>query len=180
MELREWLRQNHASVDELWVGLYKRDSGRPSVTWPELVDQLLCFGWIDGVRKSIDAESYTIRVTPRRPDSTWSAVNLRRVPELIELGWMEPAGRAAYDARDESKASRYSFEQDRAALDEAYEREFRANAGAWEYFQAQPPWYRKTATWWVVSAKREATRRRRLETLIRDSTNGERLGPLRR
>lgn len=179
-ELREWLASNHASADELWVGLYKKSSGRPSITWPELVDQLLCYGWIDGIRKTVDEESYTIRVTPRRPGSTWSAVNLRRVPELIDAGLMRPAGQAAYDARDPAKSGRYSFEREQAVLGAAYEREFRANAKAWAFFGSQPPSYRKAATWWVVSAKRESTRVRRLRTLIEDSENGERIAPLRR
>ena len=178
--LRSWLRRHHASSTEAWVGLYKKASGRPSVTWPELVDQLLCFGWIDGLRRSVDDESYAIRVTPRKPDSNWSAVNLRRMRELLDAGLVEPAGRAAWDARDETKALQYSFERETASLDGDFEAIFRADADAWAWFQAQPPGYRKTATHWVTSAKREETRRRRLETLIRDSREGQRIGPLRR
>lgn len=178
--LRAWLRENHGSARELWVGLHKKGTGRPSITYPELVDQLLCFGWIDGVRRSVDEESYAQRVTPRKRGSTWSAVNLRRVRELIELGWMESAGLAAWEARDEEKTRRHSSERERASLGEAYEAVFRANGKAWAYFQAQPPSYRRLATGWVVSAKREDTRRRRLETLIRDSENEQRIAPLRR
>jgi uncharacterized protein YdeI (YjbR/CyaY-like superfamily) len=139
-ELRRWLLENHDSADELLVGLYKKSTGKPSLTWPQLVDQLLCFGWIDGVRKSIDEERYTIRVTPRRKGSNWSAVNLRRVPELIELGWMQPPGLAAYEARDEKKARQYSYEREHAALDAEMEARFRANEKAWSFYQSQPPW----------------------------------------
>lgn len=177
-DLRAWLIANHATSAELWVGLHKKATGRPSITWPELVDQLLCFGWIDGVRKSLGAESYVIRTTPRRPGSTWSAVNLRRGAALIDEELMEPAGLAAWEARDESKAARYSFERQRVTLGEVYEAEFRRDAAAWSFFESQPPGYRKTATWWVVSAKREETRQRRLRTLIEDSAAGRRIGVL--
>jgi uncharacterized protein YdeI (YjbR/CyaY-like superfamily) len=176
-ELRAWLIEHHDSERELWVGLHKKSTGRASITWPELVDQLLCFGWIDGVRKSIDADSYTIRVTPRRPDSTWSVVNLRRARELIDEGAMEPPGRAAFEAVDEGRTNRYSFERDAVELGEEYEAELLANPRAWEYFRSQPPSYRKTITWWVMSAKREDTRRRRLAKLIQHSEEGRRLGP---
>ncbi|HSK17616.1 MAG TPA: YdeI/OmpD-associated family protein [Longimicrobiales bacterium] len=179
-QLRAWLAKHHASRSELWVGLYKKGSGQPSITWPELVDQLLCFGWIDGVRKSVDEKSYANRVTPRRQGSTWSAINLKRARELIDLGLMEPAGRAAYDARDEAKTNRYSFERDQVSLTPEYEAMFRKNRKAWRFFESQPPGYRKTATWWVMSAKREDTRRRRLDVLISDSANGERIGLLKR
>lgn len=179
-KLRTWLRKNHRRRAEAWVGLHKKATGKPSITWPELVDQLLCFGWIDGVRKSVDEGSYAIRITPRRKGSNWSKVNLARVAELMEAGLVEPAGREAFDARDERRSGLYSFERERAELGEEYERTFRANREAWKFFQAQPPGYRKLVTHWVVSAKREETRRRRLETLIRDSENGERIGPLRR
>lgn len=179
-QLRAWLARHHASRSELWVGLYRKGSGRPSITWPELVDQLLCFGWIDGVRKSVDEKSYANRVTPRRRGSTWSAINLKRARELIDLGLMEPAGRAAYDARDEAKTNQYSFERDQVSLTPEYEAMFRKNRKAWRFFESQPPGYRKTATWWVMSAKREETRQRRLDVLISDSANGERIGLLKR
>ncbi len=179
-ELRAWLEQHHATVDQLWVGFYKKGSGRPSLTWPESVDEALCFGWIDGLRKSIDEVSYRIRFTPRRPGSIWSTVNIRRAQELIEAGRMRPAGLEAFAKRREDRARRYSFEQGEVALGEAFEAEFRANAKAWAFFEAQPPSYRKTTTWWVVSAKREETRRRRLATLIRDSAAGERIRAFRR
>ena len=179
-DLRAWLVTNHAAAGELWVGLHKKGSGRPSVTWPELVDQLLCFGWIDGVRKSLGGDSYVIRTTPRRRGSRWSAVNRRRVPELIDAGLMMPAGLAAWEGRDEAEDRRYAFEREEASLGEAYGAELRRDAAAWAFWNAQPPGYRKTAAWWVVSAKREETRRRRLRTLVEDSAAGRRIAPLRR
>lgn len=179
-ELRTWLEKHHSSVSELWVGLYKKSSGKQSITWPEVVDQLLCFGWIDGIRKSVDEISYANRVTPRRPDSNWSAVNLRRMAELIAAGAVQPAGLRAYDTRDPLKAERYSFEREDAALDPGMTRTFKRNPTAWRFFTSQPPSYRRIASWWVVSAKREETRRRRLETLISDSAAGQRIALLRR
>ncbi|HVE78212.1 MAG TPA: YdeI/OmpD-associated family protein [Gemmatimonadaceae bacterium] len=174
---RRWLERHHATDTELWVGFYKKATGRPSITWPESVDGALCFGWIDGVRKSIDESSYRIRFTPRRPRSIWSAVNLRRVQALIEAGLVAPAGMRAFEARDPKRSGLYSFEQRKeAALAPADEARFRANAGAWKFFQARPPGYRRMATWWVVSAKREATRQRRLAALIEDSARGRAIG----
>jgi uncharacterized protein YdeI (YjbR/CyaY-like superfamily) len=179
-DFRAWLERHHDHAQEIWVGYHKKASGRPSITWPESVDEALCFGWIDGVRKSIDADSYMIRFTPRKPRSTWSAVNIRRAEELIARGRMRPAGQAAFDNRAENRSRRYSFEQGEVALGERLEQQLRANARAWAFFQAQPPGYRKTATWWVLSASREETRQRRLATLIRDSEAGQRIAPLRR
>lgn len=179
-ELREWLAANAGTLREAWVGLLKKGSGRPSITWPQLVDQLLCFGWIDGVRKSLDEDRYMIRITPRKPRSNWSAVNLRRFPELIELGVVQPGGMAAWNARDEKKALQYSYEREHAVLGEEFEALFRARPVAWEFFESQPPSYRKSAIGWVVTAKREETRRRRLNELITDSEHGRRIGPLRR
>jgi uncharacterized protein YdeI (YjbR/CyaY-like superfamily) len=179
-ELRDWLAANADTAREAWVGLYKKGTGRPSITWPELVDQLLCFGWIDGVRKSLGEDAYMIRVTPRKRGSNWSAVNLRRVPELVEAGLVQPAGMAAWNERDHEKAVQYSYERETAALGEEFEALFRARPEAWDYFQSQPPSYRKTATAWVVTAKREETRRRRLEILISDSAEGRRIALLRR
>jgi uncharacterized protein YdeI (YjbR/CyaY-like superfamily) len=178
---RQWLAEHHAERQEVWVGLYKRGSGRPSMTWPEAVDQALCFGWIDGVRKSVDADSYQNRFTPRRPGGTWSEVNIRRVEELTALGLMHPAGLAAFQARTPERSGLYSYEQrDQARLEPAHEQQLRANRPAWDFFQAQPPWYRKTATWWIVSAKQEATRLRRLATLIECSALGRTIPPLTR
>lgn len=179
-EFRAWLGEHHATAEELWVGFYKKRSGRPSLTWPESVDEALCYGWIDGIRQSIDEISYRIRFTPRRPGSIWSSVNVRRAQELIESRRMQPAGLEAFAKRKEDRARQYAFEQGDVAFGEEFEAEFRANARAWAFFQAQPPSYRKTATWWVISAKRDETRRRRLGTLIKDSEAGERIGPLRR
>ena len=180
-ELRAWFEENHESSQELWVGFYKRDSGRPSVTWPEAVDEALCAGWIDGVRKGIDETSYAIRLTPRKRRSAWSAVNIARARELISQGLMRPAGLKAFEERSEARSGIYSYEQRGAAqLDHARERQLRANRRAWDFFRTQPPSYRQTAIWWVVSAKREETRSRRLASLIEHSEQGRRLPPLAR
>jgi len=180
-ELRHWLEENHATASELLVGFYRRGSGTPSITWQELVDEELCFGWIDGVRKGIDAVSYANRITPRKPRSTWSAINIARANELIARGRMRPAGLKAFERRTDERSAIYSYEQrTKAKLDAEAVRSFRANKKAWAFFQAQPPSYRRAATWWVISAKREETRRKRLATLIRDSQNGRTVGPLTR
>ena len=177
---RTWLQKNHAREKELLVGFHKRGTGRPSLSWPESVDEALCYGWIDGVRRSVDAERYTIRFTPRKARSVWSQVNIRRAKALIETGRMSPAGLAAFEARDEAKTRQYSFERENVALDPAYEREFRRSRKAWRFFESQPPSYRKTALWYVMSAKREETRRKRLRELIEDSSAGLRLKGLRK
>jgi uncharacterized protein YdeI (YjbR/CyaY-like superfamily) len=178
-EWRAWLEAHHADAREHWVGFHKRGTGRPSMTWAESVDQALCFGWIDGVRKRVDDSSYMIRFTPRKRTSRWSRVNVARVAELERAGLMHPAGRAAFAARTEEGT--YSYEQrDTAAFDPERERRFRAATSAWAWFSAQPPWYRRTATHWVMSAKREETRDRRLAALIEDSAAGRPVGPLRR
>ena len=179
-DFRAWLEQHHATTAEQWVGFYKRASGVASITWPESVDQALCYGWIDGIRRSIDGDRYAIRFTPRRPGSIWSAVNIRRAQELIATRQMRAAGRSAFDARDEEKSRKYSFEQENVSFTPEQERSLRSNRKAWAFFQAQPPSYRKTATWWVVSAKQEATRQKRLATLIADSAAGLRIAQLRR
>jgi uncharacterized protein YdeI (YjbR/CyaY-like superfamily) len=180
-KFRAWLERHHANETELYVGFYRKGSGRASMTWPESVDEALCFGWIDGVRKSIDDESYLIRFTPRRVrNSIWSKVNLKRMPELIAEGRAAPAGIRAYEQRDPEKANRYSFERENIALTPEMEKEFRRNRKAWAFFQSQPPSYTKAALWWVVQAKQESTRRRRLATLIADSSNGLRIAQLRR
>jgi uncharacterized protein YdeI (YjbR/CyaY-like superfamily) len=178
---RVWLDEHHETVKELWVGFYKKSSGRPSITWPESVDEALCFGWIDGIRKSVDDISYTIRFTPRKPRSNWSAVNIARVAELTRLGRMRPAGNKAFEQRVVEKSGVYSHEQRHTTqLDEAFEQQFRANPAAWDFFQAQPAGYRRMAIWWVVSAKKEATRLKRLATLIDDSAHGRRIAELAR
>jgi uncharacterized protein YdeI (YjbR/CyaY-like superfamily) len=180
-KFRAWLEKHHAESRELWVGFYKRDSGKPSITWPESVDQALCFGWIDGLRKSVDASSYTIRFTPRKADSTWSAINIKRAKELAAQGLMSPAGLKAFKKRLDDKSAIYSYEQRKSAqLSDGDERTFRANRRAWEFFQSQPAWYRRTTAWWVISAKKEETRARRLGTLIECSERGESVAPLAR
>ena len=178
-DFRAWLAENHEREAELWVGFYKVGSGKRSITWPEAVDQALCFGWIDGVRHGIDAESYTNRFTPRRRGSNWSAVNIHRAHELIEQGLMQPAGLRAFEARTDDRSATYSYEQRHAAvLDAESEARLRANEAAWRFFQAQAPSYRKAATYWIVSAKRQETRDRRLHTLVEDSAAGRTVPPL--
>jgi uncharacterized protein YdeI (YjbR/CyaY-like superfamily) len=180
-ELRRWFTANHRKVGELWVGFHKKGSGRPSVDWPQSVDQALCFGWIDGVRKSLGPDSYTIRFTPRRAGSHWSNVNINRVAELTRMGQMKPAGQQAFAARSQKKSGRYSYEQrHQARLSPAQTRHLKANAAAWTYFQAQAPWYQRITIFWVASAKQEATQARRLEQLIAHSAAGEILPGLRR
>jgi uncharacterized protein YdeI (YjbR/CyaY-like superfamily) len=179
-ELRDWLAANGDLESELWVGLYRKASGRPSLTWPQVVDQALCFGWIDGIRKGIDADSFTNRLTPRRRGSTWSAVNIRRFGELQAEGLVLPAGLRAFEARDPAKSALYSYEQRNAELDPASLARLRSNDAAWQFWQAQPASYRRPATWWILSARKDETRQRRLQTLIEDSAAGRRIGPLRR
>lgn len=173
---RKWLAKHHAKATELLVGFYKTDSGRPSITWPESVDQALCFGWIDGVRRRIDDVSYSIRFTPRKPTSNWSAINIAKVAELTRLGLMQPAGLRAFEQRREEKSGIYAYENAPRTLDSAYEKTFRANKKAWEYFSGQAPSYRRVCIYWVMGAKKEETRERRLRTLIDDSAAGRRVG----
>jgi len=174
-KFHQWLDRNHDKKAELWVGFYKKQSGKPSVTYPEALDEALCYGWIDGIRKSIDDESYTIRFTPRRPRSTWSLVNTKRVAELRGLGRMKTPGLKAFENRDPKRSGIYSFENALRKLDAVYEKKFQSNKRAWAFFQAQPPGYQRTASWWVMSAKKEETRMRRLATLIGESEKGLRL-----
>jgi uncharacterized protein YdeI (YjbR/CyaY-like superfamily) len=174
-EFRAWLEKHHATAGELWVGFYKKDSGRASVTWPESVDEALCFGWIDGIRKGVDEVSYKIRFTPRRPRSIWSAVNIGRVGELTRQGRMRPAGDEAFRARTEDRSGIYAYEQREPELVEPYGGKLRRNKAAWKFFEAQAASYRKAASWWVLSAKKEETRLRRLEKLIEDSAAGRTL-----
>ena len=178
-KFRAWLRKHHDSAPELLVGFYKKGSGKPSITWPEAVDQALCFGWIDGVRRSLDDERYLNRFTPRRPRSNWSAVNIKRANELIDLGLMQPAGLKAFEARTEDRSAVYSYEQRHSIeLDPAFERRLRRNKKAWEYFRTKSPSYRTTAVYWVMSAKKQETRERRLARLIEDSAHGRTVPPL--
>lgn len=176
---RRWLEKHHATATEVWVGLHKKASGLPSITRPEAVDEALCFGWIDGVRQSIDDTSYKNRFTPRRTGSNWSEKNVNRVRELIDLGLMRPAGLRTFEARKEQKSRVYSYEQRHLArLEPLHERKLRANKKAWSYFEASPSSYRKAAIWWVLSAKQEATRLRRLEQLIWHSVQERTVPPL--
>ena len=179
-ELRAWLEANYDQAKELWVGLYKKGSGQPGITHAELVDEALCHGWIDGLARTIDHDRWKIRLTPRKPRSNWSQVNLKRVPQLIAEGRMHPHGLQVYESRDRSKADQYSFEQRTHGLSAEYEAQFEQHPEAWAFFQSQPPSYRNPATWWVMSAKQEATRLRRLATLIDDSAHGRRIRPLTR
>jgi uncharacterized protein YdeI (YjbR/CyaY-like superfamily) len=177
-EFRAWLAANHGTAGELWLGIRKKRSGLPSVTYKEAVDAALCFGWIDGVMNGIDHTSYRQRFTPRRKGSIWSAVNIARVEELTRLGLMHPAGLATFETRDPAKAKLYSFEQGDLKLDAPQEELFRTNERAWAFFESQPVSYRKPAIWWVISAKKDETRQRRLATLIADSEAGRRLAHL--
>ena len=178
-ELRAWLEENHATASELWVGYYKKASGRRSLTWSEVVDEALCFGWIDGKAQRIDEQRYRQRLTPRRRNSNWSAINIAKVAELRAQGRMTPSGEAAFTARREDRSAVYSYERrHEAAFDVEQEAAFRANAPAWEWFTAQSPSYRTMATFWVVSAKRADTRARRLATLIESSSERRRVPSL--
>jgi uncharacterized protein YdeI (YjbR/CyaY-like superfamily) len=176
----DWLALHHADRDDLWVGLHKRAAGKATLTYKEAVDAALCYGWIDGIRKSRDEESYQIRFTPRRKGSIWSAVNLKRVTELIELGRMAPSGLKTYRTRDPRKQNIYSFENRTRTLPPRYMAMFRADKDALAYYRDQPWWYRRTTTWWVVSAKQEETRLRRLKTLIDHCGKKTWIGALRR
>jgi len=177
-KFRQWLEKNHDKKDELLVGFHKKDSGKKSITYHEALDEALAFGWIDGVRKSLDETSYTIRFTPRRAKSIWSLINKKRVEELIKLGRMHPGGLKAFALRDPKRTGIYAFETTPRELSAEYEKEFRAKKQAWEFFQNQPPGYRRTAIFWVMNAKQEQTRLRRLTQLISDSSEGKRLGAI--
>jgi uncharacterized protein YdeI (YjbR/CyaY-like superfamily) len=172
---RKWFERNHGTVPELWVGFYKKDSGRPSITWPESVDEALCFGWIDGIRKRVDALSYKIRFTPRRKGSIWSAVNIGRATALKNGRRMRPAGLKAFAARIENKSGIYAYEQRPAELDGRFSGALKKDKAAWIFFQAQPASYRKLINWWIVSAKKEETRLKRIQKLVEASAKKKRL-----
>lgn len=174
-EFRMWLEENNKKETELFVGYYKVNSGKPSMTWSESVDQALCFGWIDGVRKSIDDASYFIRFTKRKPNSIWSAVNIKKIEELKRLGLMKPAGIAVFNLRQESKSKIYAYEKEAVKLSKDFEARFRANKKAWSFFQSLPASYHEPAINWVMSAKQETTRAKRLEELMRDSEAGRKI-----
>ena len=173
--LRAWFEANHDTATELWLGYHRKRTGRPSVTWQDVVDQELCFGWIDSVRYSLGDDRSAQRITPRRKGSVWSAVNIRRFQELERLGLVQPSGRAAFAKRDEARSRIYSYENRPRGLDAASEAQFRKHKAAWKFFEAQAPSYRRVVAFWITSAKQEATQKRRLETVIRHSENGERL-----
>ncbi len=171
-DFRTWLEAHHDKFRELLVGFHKKSSGKRSITWPESVQVALCFGWIDGVRKSLDENSYTIRFTPRKPTSNWSSININLVRKLTKRGLMHPAGLKAFAARNEEKSGIYSYEQRKSArFTRAQEKQFRANKTAWEFFRSQAPWYQRVTPYWVIGAKRGETKLKRLSELIGHSQN---------
>ncbi len=176
--LRKWLEKNHNKKDELWMGYYKKSSGKQGVTYKQALDVMLCFGWIDGIAKGIDEEKYCQRYTPRRTRSIWSAVNIKKIAELTKAGLMHEAGLAAFNNRDGSRAGLYSHEQAEIKFTPALLKLLKANKKAWENFSKMPPGYRRTSTWWVISAKQEETKLRRMKTLIADSEAGRRIALL--
>lgn len=179
-ELRKWFQKDHNKASELWIGFYNVKSGKKGITYKEAVDEALCFGWIDGIRKGLNEESYVNRFTPRKRNSIWSNVNTRRINELIEEGRVHPSGLEAFNKRVEEKAGVYSFEQNSHKLLVAFEKKFKANKKAWKYFTSKAPWYQRTSIHWVMSAKQEVTRLKRLETLINDSENQKMIAQLAR
>ena len=178
--LRDWLDANHTTRDELWVGIYKKGSGKPTVVWAQIVDEALCVGWIDRIAKSIDATSYAQRLTPRRKGSNWSAINVANVARLTAEGRMRPAGLAAFEARTDAKTAVYSYERDATSLSDDETSRFQAVPAAWADWEKRPPSYRKAVTAWVTTAKQATTRERRLAQLIEDSAAGREVGPMRR
>ena len=173
---RAWLGANHARVEVLWIGFWKAHTGRSGFTYPEAVEESLCFGWIDGLKKRFDDQAFMQRFTPRRPRSIWSAVNIRKVEELKVAGLMAPPGLAAFESRDPKRAGPYSSENRHVALAPELEKRFRSHKAAWKFFEKQPPGYRRLLAFWVMNAKRPQTRERRLAQLIADSARGVRVG----
>ena len=178
-ELRDWFDANHETAGELWLGYYRKATGRPSVDWSQAVDEALCVGWIDGVRRSVDDTTHVQRFTPRRKGSTWSAINVAKVAALTGEGRMRPAGIAAFEARTAANTAIYSYERAAAAFSPDEEARFQADPAAWADWEARPPSYRRAVTHWVTSAKGAATRERRLDALIADSAAGRKVGPMR-
>ena len=178
--LRTWFDANHIKENELWVGYYKISTGKLSITWPQSVDEAICFGWIDGIRKTLDKQSYTIRFTPRKPRSHWSAVNIAKAEKMIKAGLMKPAGIKAFNLKEEKRSRKASYEQEFVQLSESFENMIKANKAAWDYFQKLPPSVRKTSVHWIMSAKQEETRLRRLGILIHSSEKNQRIPPLQR
>jgi uncharacterized protein YdeI (YjbR/CyaY-like superfamily) len=174
-EFRKWLEKNHQKAFELLVGFWKVGTGRPSMSWSESVDQALCFGWIDGVRRSLGSEAYTIRFTPRRPKSIWSKINIEKVERLKKAGLMRSAGLAAYEKKEDHRAVIYSYENRPKEFEPEHEKQFKKNKKAWKFFSEQPPGYQRLVIYWVSSAKQEVTRASRLERLIAASKEGRRI-----
>ena len=178
--LRNWYEKNHNRLSVQWIGFYRKDSGYKSITYPEALEEALCFGWIDGLKKSIDSIRYCQRFTPRKPRSSWSRINIKKAEELIKKNLMSEPGLQAFNNRDRKKTDRYSFEQSKEIkLSAGFLRKFKANKKAWVYFSSMPEGYRKTSVWWVISGKQEITQIKRLDTLITDSEAGRKIGPLR-
>jgi uncharacterized protein YdeI (YjbR/CyaY-like superfamily) len=171
-DFRKWLKKNHTIETELFVGYYKVGSGKPSITWPQSVDEALCFGWIDGVGKSIDKDSYQVRFTQRKPTSIWSAINIKKIEKLTKKGLMYPAGFASFEKRKEAKSRIYSHENEETEFSPVFKKQFKANKKAWGYFQLLAPSYKKISKHWVMSAKQETTQLKRLNELITDSEKG--------
>lgn len=174
-EFRKWLEQNHQTETELLVGYYKVGTGKPSMTWSESVDQALCFGWIDGVRRSVDTESYCIRFTPRKPTSIWSNINIKKMEELTKAGLMQPAGLAIFEKRKHHKSTYYTYENKEGILPEEFERKFKEHPKAWEFFMKQSPSYRRVIIYRITSAKQESTRQSRLNAAIEASEQHKRM-----
>ena len=172
-DMWKWFEKNHKKEKELFVGFYKVSTGKPTVTWSQAVDEALCFGWIDGIRRSVDEESYCIRFTPRKPKSNWSAINIKKVEELTRLGLMRPEGLKAFSFRKEEKSKIYTYENPKVEFDKTFEKSFKANKKAWAFYQTTTPTYRKVTTRWVMSAKQESTRLKRLNELINDCAAGK-------
>lgn len=179
-ELRKWFQKHHQTETEVWIGYYKKATGIPSIDWSQSVDEAICFGWIDGIRRKIDEQSYKIRFTPRNPKSHWSAVNLAKVEKLLELGLIMPAGLEVYNQRDEKKSRQASYERQHIELDQQYEAKIRQNEKAWLYYKNLAASYKKASIHWVMSAKNEETRLRRLDILIQSCETEKKIPLLRR
>lgn len=177
-DFRKWLKKNHDKESELFLGYYKVSSGKPSITWSQSVDEAICFGWIDGIRRSIDSESYVIRFTPRKPSSNWSTINLKKVEELTKLGLMAPAGIKVFEKRKLENRETYSYKNDSYKLTSTFEKKFKANKNAWAFFNAQTPSYQRVTIKWVATAKKEETRQARFQTLIDDCQAGRKIKPM--
>ena len=173
--MRKWFEKNHNKEKEFFAGYYKVSTGKPTITWSQSVDEAICFGWIDGIRRSVDEESYCIRFTPRNPKSNWSAVNINKVKELTKLGLMKPEGLAAFSYRKEEKSKVYSYENPDILFDASYEKIFKLNKVAWKFFKSMLPSYQKTTLRWIMSAKQEQTRLKRLDELIADCALGKKI-----